>query len=541
MSSSAPPHTGPITPPKEGDVLAGKYRIEKILGRGGMGLVVAATHLQLGQLVAIKFLFQPGNREVVARFLREARAAVRLRSEHVARVIDVGELENGAPYMVMEHLRGSDLSDQIRAHGALPMTTAVDYVLQTCEAMAEAHSAGIIHRDLKPANLFLTTTPDGTKSVKVLDFGISKVGGGTDDQGVEGMQLTKTEMVLGSPLYMSPEQLKSSKDVDVRADIWALGCILYQLLTGNVPFNTGVFSELVLKVNLEPPTPLATYRGDIPPALEAAVMKCLEKKPEGRFQNVGELALAIADFGPETGRLSAEKAARVIEAAGQTVRAPAGFERGGSLVPGAATRSGAMTAGTWVPAAPGGTMQTGVGAISALGPNRSTEGGTSVGNTSGAGTTASNPPVGPRVLAGRGLVAALVLVALLAGALTVTFLGRRGSSAAGGSSTNAGTGAETKPATSLSTGPDIRPAGDAPPASAAPEASSATPQAVSPTGSASASGAPFAQPSATGSTPRGGASQTPTTKPTSTPPKATTTTAPPDNPFNQAGKLGDKY
>ncbi|MDC0741589.1 serine/threonine-protein kinase [Polyangium mundeleinium] len=346
MSVTEPPQPS-LANPHEGDVLAGKYRVESILGKGGMGVVVAAMHLQLGQRVAIKYLLQPDNTDIVARFLREARAAVRLKSEHVARVLDVGELGSGAPYMVMEYLEGGDLLRHLKTQGPLPIPEAIDYILQTCEAIAEAHAAGIVHRDLKPANLFLTTTPDGSKSVKVLDFGISKVSE-NESEGGDGMQLTKTEMVLGSPLYMSPEQLKSSKAVDPRSDIWALGVILYQLLAGKVPFHGSAFSELVLKVNLEPPSPLSQYRSDIPAELEAAIVRCLEKKREHRFNNIAEFALSIAEFGPPTARISAEKAKRVLEASGVAVQAPSGPSRSStSSIPAAMP---AVTAATSAPA-----------------------------------------------------------------------------------------------------------------------------------------------------------------------------------------------
>jgi serine/threonine protein kinase len=283
--------------PNIGDTLVGKYRIEQILGRGGMGVVAQAMHLQLAQRVAIKFLLHPDHPETVARFLREARAAVRLRSEHVARVLDVGQLENEAPYMVMEYLEGHDLSHHLRMNGPLEIADAVHYVLQTCEAIAEAHAIGIIHRDLKPANLFLTTTPDGEACVKVLDFGISKTNERTDD-GRPALTLTQEDAVLGSPLYMPPEQLKSSKTVDARSDIWSIGIILYQLLAGRAPWQTNVMHELVLGITMDPPPPLSTFRQDVPAKLEAAIMRCLEKRRENRFSNVAELAWAIAEFGP---------------------------------------------------------------------------------------------------------------------------------------------------------------------------------------------------------------------------------------------------
>ena len=304
--------------PVEGEVLAGKYRVERVLGKGGMGVVVAATHLQLGLRVAIKFLLEDASKETVSRFIREARAAVRLKSEHAARVLDVGDLPDGAPYMVMEYLEGNDLSHLVRSQGALPTAEAVLYVLHTCEAMAEAHSIGIIHRDLKPANLFLTRGADGALTIKVLDFGISK----TLDEQQDGdeMQLTRTGSLLGSPLYMSPEQLRSARQATVQSDIWSLGAILYQLLAGKVPFDTRTLSELIMMINLQPPPPMAALRDGVPPGLEAAALRCLEKKPEARFANVGELAWAIAEYGPPEARASAEKTVRTLEAAGIRVQ-----------------------------------------------------------------------------------------------------------------------------------------------------------------------------------------------------------------------------
>src|SRR3954470_13666053 len=212
-------------PVQEGEILAGKYRVERVLGVGGMGVVVAATHLQLDERVAIKFLVPDAlsSDEAVARFAREARAAVKIKSEHVARVIDVGTLDNGAPYMVMEYLEGGDLSRVLQAQGPLPVEDAVEYVLQACEAIAHAHVLGIVHRDLKPANLFLTKRNDGSQSVKVLDFGISKVLSGNSGASSSDAAMTRTRAVMGSPLYMSPEQMTSTRDVDGRTDIWALG------------------------------------------------------------------------------------------------------------------------------------------------------------------------------------------------------------------------------------------------------------------------------------------------------------------------------
>src|SRR6478752_9937760 len=194
----------------EGQILAGKFRIERVLGQGGMGVVVAATHLQLDERVALKFLLPDAlaNPEAVERFAREARAAVKIKSEHVARVSDVGTLESGSPYMVMEYLQGEDLASWVRRNGAMPVPDAIEFLLQACEAIAEAHALGIVHRDLKPANLFVTRRVDGSPCIKVLDFGISKLTAAGADQGI-----TQTASLLGSPLYMSPEQLAAARDV----------------------------------------------------------------------------------------------------------------------------------------------------------------------------------------------------------------------------------------------------------------------------------------------------------------------------------------
>jgi serine/threonine-protein kinase len=297
-------------PVSAGAVLAGKYRVDRVLGEGGMGVVVAATDLQLERRVAIKFLLPDyaKHEEAAQRFLREARAAVKIQSEHVARVIDVGTMEGGAPYMVMEYLEGRDLAAVIEEHKRLPVEEAVAYVLEGCDAIAEAHSVGIVHRDLKPANLFLTRQPDGSLRIKVLDFGISKamVAGETDPS------LTRTSSMMGSPLYMSPEQMKSAKNVDPRTDVWALGVILYELLMGSPPFDAESIPELSAKVLLEQPASIRGARPDVPAALEAVVMHALEKDPAKRFATVADLAMALASFGPARTRANVERASRVL-------------------------------------------------------------------------------------------------------------------------------------------------------------------------------------------------------------------------------------
>jgi serine/threonine protein kinase len=310
MPSNPPPPPVPI-----GELVAGKYRIERIIGQGGMGVVVAAMHEQLGQRVAIKMLLQEAKASpnAIARFMREARAAASIRGEHVARVLDVGELEGGAPYIVMEYLEGRDLSETLAKDGPLMVEEAVSYVLQACEAIAEAHAAGIIHRDLKPSNLFVTSGPDGTPLVKVLDFGISKAlltsGSGTGSEN----KLTTTSSFVGSPVYSPPEQLVQSSDVDARADIWSIGTILFEALAGRAPFVGDSVMHVASRIFNEAPTPLSELRPDLPPELSAVVMRCLRKRREDRYSDVSELALALVPFAPSHS-VSAERIARIVAA-----------------------------------------------------------------------------------------------------------------------------------------------------------------------------------------------------------------------------------
>ena len=325
-----------MTTPCEGDVLLGKYVVEKVLGMGGMGVVVAAHHRQLDERVALKFLLPEAaaNPEVVARFLREARAAAKIKSEHVTRVFDVGTMESGAPFLVMEYLEGRDLSALLGQHGPLEPGLAVDYVLQACEALAEAHAARIVHRDLKPHNLFLSHRADGSSCIKVLDFGISK-----SVTTVDGA-MTRTSAMMGSPLYMSPEQMVSARDADVRSDIWALGVILHELTSGKTPFEAETMPQLVVQVTQHAPRPLRADRPDAPAALEAAIARCLEKDPRRRYQNVAELAEALSPFASAERRGSVSRISRVLGAGGGE-RPAAGVE------PGASVGAQSVTQGSW--------------------------------------------------------------------------------------------------------------------------------------------------------------------------------------------------
>lgn len=292
-------------PIEKGDLVAGKYEVDRALGSGGMGMVIRAKHVQLDEMVAIKFLRPDfAGADSVARFEREARAAAKIKGDHVARVIDLGSLDNGTPYMVMEYLDGEDLEQRVRKRGPLPIDEVVDFITQACEAIAEAHALGIIHRDLKSSNLFVTRCPDGSERIKVLDFGIAKVVGPDASE----LSMTRTRAVMGSPMYMSPEQLNSTRNVDVRTDVWGLGVILYELLTARPPFEGEDMLELYVKIASSPPPPLG--RADAPEGLEAVILRSLEKSRDERYPNVAELASALAPFGP---RRAAEAAARVLK------------------------------------------------------------------------------------------------------------------------------------------------------------------------------------------------------------------------------------
>jgi len=292
--------------PEPGSVVADKYVIDAILAEGGMGVVVSATHQQLHQRVAIKFLSsEPTGGVGVARFIQEARIASRIQSDHVVRVIDFGTLPDGVPYMVMEHLTGRDLEDLLDTDGPRPAAEAVDYILQAAEAVAEAHAVGLVHRDLKPANLFCTKRKGGP-FIKVLDFGISK------DVSTHDLALTSTGQSMGTPFYMSPEQVRDARKVDSRTDIWSLGIILYQLLTGELPFTGNTLGGVFAAIVSDPFVPLRLRRPELPVGLEAAVHRCFERDVSRRFQSVGEFARALEPFAPAA-RSAVDRIVRVEE------------------------------------------------------------------------------------------------------------------------------------------------------------------------------------------------------------------------------------
>jgi serine/threonine-protein kinase len=292
------------SPLKPGDVLADRYRIERILGEGGMGVVLAAEHLVLGERVAIKLLLPDAAKVegTVARFQREARAAARIQSEHVARVMDVGLAADSTPYLVMEYVEGRDLSDELEARGPLPVEEAVNYVLQGAIGVAEAHALGIVHRDLKPSNLFLAKLSNGRTLVKVLDFGIAK-----EASAVENKELTSTFSALGSPAYMSPEQLRAAKSVDERTDVWAFGVVLYELLSGRLPFDGDSLTAIAAAISVDTPASLRTLRPEVPAALDTVVMACLAKDREQRVSSLAVLAQMLAPFGGKSAGVLASR------------------------------------------------------------------------------------------------------------------------------------------------------------------------------------------------------------------------------------------
>ncbi|MDI1430364.1 serine/threonine-protein kinase [Polyangium sorediatum] len=323
-----------------GSVIADKYVVERILGRGGMGIIIAARHTVLHERRAIKFMLPHvlSDGTAVERFRREARAASKLKSEHVVRVHDIDRLANGAFYIVMEYLEGQDLKAVEKARGPLPFREACSYVLQACEAIKEAHDAGIVHRDLKTANLFLTKGPRGEPWIKVLDFGIAKL---VDEAEGKRMDITETKLALGTPAFMAPEQMKSSRQSDARADIWSLGVILYKLTTGVFPFDAPFLNQMALRI-LSPERAMkpSTHNRSLPPLFDAIVGQCLQKDRERRFRSVAELAdflCALVESAPAV-RDEQDDASDAVTLDITTKRQPAAAAGGGAPVRGGPNR-----------------------------------------------------------------------------------------------------------------------------------------------------------------------------------------------------------
>ena len=316
--------------------MAGKYRLTRVLGEGGMGVVYEAEHTRLGQRVALKMLLPELLRveDLVKRFEREARAASQLRSRHTARVMDVDLTPDGVPYMVMELLEGRDLDAELERRKYLPLDEAVDYVLQACAAMDEAHALGIVHRDLKPSNVFLAEER-GVRIAKILDFGISKVTSETDSK------LTSAEAVMGTAMYMAPEQVRASRNVDARADIWSLGVVLYELISGRAPFQ-GSPTQVAAAIVTEDPPPIEALL-PVPAAIGEALRKCLARDPAQRHPSVRDLMRAIAPFAP-AGSQGAMTAQQVL---GSSVHVSADLDRSST-----GPRESPRTDGAWAQAAP---------------------------------------------------------------------------------------------------------------------------------------------------------------------------------------------
>jgi serine/threonine protein kinase len=315
--------------PQPGELVAGRLRVERVLGSGGMGVVLAARHEDLGELVAVKMLRLPsGDGRSFERLRREARAAAKLRGEHVVRVMDVGTLENGAPFIVMEYVAGRTLAQAREAAGRIAVPTAVDWVLQACEGLAEAHGLGIVHRDIKPSNLLLTTRPDGSSLIKLLDFGIAK------SLSVLPTTLTETGGFLGSPLYASPEQVRDARVVDHRTDVWSMGVVLYQLVTGALPFPSYTATAAIASLAADPPVAPRSVVPDLPLELERVLLRCLEKDPQNRFATVAELARALEPLGSDASAGATARVGRILNQAGkQPSESPSGLDTLSTFAP----------------------------------------------------------------------------------------------------------------------------------------------------------------------------------------------------------------
>jgi serine/threonine protein kinase len=273
-------------------VIGRKYRIDEVVAEGGMGIVYKGWHLVLELPIAIKVV-RPEyvqHVDVVSLFVTEARANAQLRGLHVAHVLDMGRVENGPPFMVLEYLDGRDLRAVLTEEGPLPLWRAVDYLIQACDGVAEAHARGIVHRDLKPENLFLARTPERGQVLKVIDFGISKAPAYSKRN-----SQVKNEG-LGSPHYMAPEQISSPENVDGRSDVWSLGVVLFELLTNDTPFRGQTVEATCVQVLYNEPESVCFLRPDVPAAVDEIIARCLKKRPEERFQSVRELAAALEPY-----------------------------------------------------------------------------------------------------------------------------------------------------------------------------------------------------------------------------------------------------
>ena len=307
---------------KVGDILAGKYRAERVMGAGGMGVVVEVTHVESGGVFALKYLRPSVARDpsAAARFLREAKAGGRIRNPHVVAISDVGELSSGSPFLVMEYLEGTSLDKRLVAGTRLPLSEACDLAMQVAEGLAAAHAMGVIHRDIKPANLFLTLGPDGAEVLKIVDFGISKI---LDPDSPSAQHLTRTQTSIGSPLYMSPEQMRSARTADFRTDQWSLGVVLYRMATGHLPFDGQSLPRLCVQVLEASFMPAAMRCPDLPTEFAAAVERCLRRLPNERYADMAELADALVPFATSESRARADRCRALLAASTPDTPAPA--------------------------------------------------------------------------------------------------------------------------------------------------------------------------------------------------------------------------
>jgi serine/threonine-protein kinase len=279
-----------------GQIIEGKYRIVRLLGEGGMGAVYEGENVRIHRRVAIKVLHPSAaaNADAVQRFEREAQAAGRIGSDHIVEVLDLGNLPEGDRFMVMEFLDGESLSQRIQGRGRLTPQESAGVMIQLLEGLGSAHGAGIIHRDLKPDNVYLVRSKKGQADfVKILDFGISKFNKLNKDS---GMSMTRTGAVMGTPYYMSPEQAKGSKDMDHRSDLYSAGVILYEAITGQVPFNAETFNELIFKIVLETPPPPSQFVPGLDPGFSSIMQKAMAREPNDRFQSAQDFAVALQGY-----------------------------------------------------------------------------------------------------------------------------------------------------------------------------------------------------------------------------------------------------
>jgi serine/threonine-protein kinase len=506
-----------------GSVVDGKYRVDRVLGRGAMGVVIQATHVHLGEKVALKFLryrAKSGTEDFQSRFKREARVSAKLKNEHITRVIDVGVWKERVPYMVMDYLDGGDLRELIKGQGPLPIGAAVDYTVQVCVGIAEAHANGIVHRDLKPSNLFLTKRADGSDLVKILDFGISKWRAGES----EIDELTQTGVVLGSPKYMAPEQLFGSADVDARADVWSIAAILYEMLAGRPPFDLPTFTRICAELSTnKPPPSLVERRPDVTPELEAVIMKCFLRNPDERTRDVAELAGSLLDA--VQAPFAAPMRQKIASMLDPTGTGGTGTTVGASMPSGA---YGGMSSGAYAALS---TTGTGSGPRKALTDSGSISGApASTSGASGAQVVEAEPPRRGALIPGLA-IGALVVVGIVA---YVSLSGRTTQSALQAPAALSERPQPTAPP--LSTVSTIA----LPSATATPSASN--PPAASTPASVAATPAPPPPPGRTYWRPSPRPAPPPATAVAAqtTPPPATAPPAPPPAPTSKADPLGDR-